>query len=85
MSVVVHVRSGDWSCFFSTRWPLPLHVQKNWLEVYHKAMRFAMTRNTWYCKYNPYPVRRDKPPSDDPKLWLKVADDIQRASWNILL
>ena len=42
-------------------------------------------RSTWYCKYDPFPELRDVPPSDDPRLRLRVSDDIQRAIWNILL
>ena len=85
MSIVIHVRSKDRSFSFFTRWPLSHTVKIEWPEVYYKATHFAVMRSTWYCKYDPFPELRDEPPSDDPKLRLKVADDIQRAIWNILL
>ena len=84
-SVVVHVRSKDRSFSFFTRWPLSYYVKNSWPEVYHKATHFAVVRSTWYLKYDPNPELRDMPPSDDPKLRVMVADDIQRAIWNILL
>ena len=85
MSVVVHVRSNDRSFSFFTRWPLAYSVETEWPEVHCKAIHFAVMRSTWYCKYDPHPACRDEPPSDNPKFRLIVADDIQRAIWNILL
>ena len=84
-SVVVHLRSRDRTFSFFTRWPISYSVKTDWPEVYFKALHFAVVRSTWYCKYEPHPVLRDVPPSDDPRLRLRVADDIQRAIWNILL
>ena len=85
VSVVVHVRSRDRSFSFFSRWPLSYHAQTAWPEVYHKTTHFAVVRSTWYCKYDPNPELRDVPPSDDPRLRVKVTDEIQRAIWNILL
>ena len=59
--------------------------QENWPEVYHKAVHMTVTRTTWYCKYDPDPVLRDAPPSDDPRYRLLLSDDLQRMLWNSLL
>ena len=85
MAVVVHLRSNQVSLSFFTRWPLDYWVRENWPEVYTKAMHWVAQRSTWYCKYDPLPACRDTPPSDNPRHRLKVAGELQRQLWNVIL
>ena len=84
-AMVMHVAFREMTFSFFSRWPLSRWAKENWPDIYHKAVHHGVKRTTYYMKYDPFPVLRGAPPSDDPQCRLDLAEDMVRDIWNAVL